>query len=154
MSGRERRKSGDAVLSSAQVSVIEASRLAASRRRFKVISPALAALSAIPSFLLRYREKFDTTWWTLFAGNSVRRRRRAERDVYLLEDGSLSLSRRDRYWVNGQSLSCWQIHRGRDRSVYIYIRRKRAFLRFITFPVIDFSSSEPLFGTISKDAVK
>lgn len=38
--------------------------------------------------------------------------------------------------------------------VYIYIRRKRAFLRFITFPVIDFSSSEPLFGTISKDAVK
>lgn len=38
--------------------------------------------------------------------------------------------------------------------VYIYIRRKRAFLRFITFPVIDFSSSEPLFETISKDAVK
>lgn len=38
--------------------------------------------------------------------------------------------------------------------VYIYIRRKRAFLRFITFPVIDFSSEVPLFETISKDAVK
>lgn len=154
MSGRERRKSGDAVLSSAQVSVIEASRLAASRRRFKVISPALAALSAIPSFLLRYREKFDTTWWTLFAGNSVRRRRRAERDVYLLEDGSLSLSL-DEIDIELMGKVC-HVDRfmGEEIEVCIYIWRKRAFLWFITFPVIDFSSSEPLFGTISKDAVK
>lgn len=43
---------------------------------------------------------------------------------------------------------------GEEIEVCIYIWRKRAFLRFITFPVIDFSSSEPLFETISKDAVK